>query len=92
MDSGLCPAPDNFLEIVEAAALVPEITRSDTEVDTYWLVAFESEKGSFSEAWSRAVAESRDAIGIAREAAKRGSGTERYAEVVDRLGLCKPQQ
>ena len=92
MASGLCPAPDEFLEIVEAAARVPEIIRTDTEVGTYWLAAFAREKGSFSEAWSRAVTESRDAIGNAREAAKGDSGAERYGEVVDRLGLRKPQQ
>lgn len=92
MDSGRCPSPIDLMEAVDIAATLPEIIRSDTEVGSYWLAGFQEESGSFDEAWSRAVAESREAIRSVSNAVENGAPKRRYAAIAARLGLRESSQ
>jgi ADP-ribosylglycohydrolase len=90
MVTGLCLSADDLLAATDVAADLPEIMRHDTEIGSYWRVAFERESGAFSEAWMRAIDECKDAIRIASGNTSSQSGADRYADIVDRLKLRDP--
>ena len=90
--SGRCPSPCDLMETVDIAATLPELIREDTEIGNYWLAAFQQEVGSFDEAWSQAVAESREAISVVSKTEKNGTTEQRYAEIAAQLGLREPNQ
>lgn len=88
MTAGYCPSPDELMAATDVAAKLPDIIRGDIEVWNYWRSTFERESGTFEEAWTRAIDECREAIQAASGTS--GSGTDRYAAIVDRLGLRDP--
>ena len=92
MDTGCCPSPSDLLAAVDVAATVPEMIRDDTEIGSYWLTCFQQEAGSFDEAWTRAVAESKDAINAVSHSVENGDPKQRYAEIADQLGLRKRER
>jgi hypothetical protein len=92
MVTGCHPSPADTLKAVEVAESLREIMRADTELGSYWLSVFERESGKFNQAWAQVVTESKDAIEIAAKSSTNGSGAERYAMIIDRLGLRKPSQ
>lgn len=92
LSSGCCPSPSDLMETVDIAATLPRLIREDTEIGNYWLSAFQREAGSFDEAWSQAVGESKEAIGAVAKTEKNGSPEQRYAAMVEQLGLREPDQ
>lgn len=92
LSSGCCPSPSDLMETVDIAATLPRLIREDTEIGNYWLSAFQREVGSFDEAWSQAVGESKEAIGAVAKTEKNGSPEQRYAAMVEQLGLREPDQ
>ena len=88
---GRPPSPDDFIAITKEAARLPEIVAEDMEVANYWRTAFERESGDFEQAWTRAIAESQEAITVVRNGTAEG-GREQYAQVVTSLGLTEPQR
>ncbi len=90
MVTGRHPSADDLLVATDVAAGLPEIMQRDTEIGSYWRVAFERESGAFSEAWMRAVDECKDAIRIVGRNISNLSGADRYADIVDRLKLRDP--
>ena len=85
--TGRYPSADDLLAATDVATNLPDIMQNDTEVGTYWRVAFERESGAFSEAWARAIDECKEAIRIADGNTSNESGADRYAGIVDRLKL-----
>ena len=85
--TGRYPSSDDLLAAIDVAADLPDIMQRDTEVGTYWRVAFERESGAFSEAWGQAIDECKEAIRVADGNTSNGSGADRYAGIVDRLRL-----
>lgn len=92
MATGRCPTPNYLFQAVDIAATLPEMIRNDTEIGNYWLGGFQREAGSFDEGWSRAVAESREAIYTASVSVKDGAPESSYAELAERLGLRVAEQ
>ena len=90
--SGCCPSPSDLMETMDIAATLPRLIREDTEIGNYWLSAFQWEAGSFDEAWSQAVAESKEAISAVSKTEKNGAPEQRYAAMVEKLGLREPDQ
>ncbi len=90
--SGCCPSPSDLMETADIAATLPRLIREDTEIGNYWRAAFQREAGSFDEAWSQAVAESKEAISAVSKTEKNGAPEQRYAAMVEQLGLCEPNQ
>lgn len=84
------PSPDEFLTSTKVAAQLLDIVADDPEIG-YWRTAFERESGAFDQAWMLAIAESREVISAADNSAMKLSAAERYADVVERLALRKPQ-
>ena len=80
------------MEAVDVAATLPELIREDTEIGNYWLTAFQREEGPFDEAWSQAVADCKEAIRVVSNTEKNGAPEQRYAAMVDQLGLREPNQ
>ncbi len=85
-------SPGDLLSTIDVATRIPEIMRHDPEIGSYWLGLFEQEAGSFTEGWSSAVSESKEAISAVSSIGKNSSGASRYDEIVDILGLREPAQ
>ena len=92
MSTGRCPSPDTLLEVTRIAATLPKIIQGDIEVGSYWRAAFEGESGTFNEAWAQAVTESREAIQAANMNSSNAIGADRYADMIDNLGLREPSR
>ena len=93
MVSGRCPSPEDLLVATDIAANIPEIIREDAETGDYWRVQFERETGSlFSESWSQAILECRDAIRSASENPSGMTGAGCYDKIIDRLRLRDPDR
>ena len=90
--TGRHPSPAQLLEATKVAATLPEIMQSDFEVGSYWRAAFERESGTFDEAWAQAVTECREAIQAASMNKSNTSGADRYAGIIDNLGLRDPSR
>ena len=90
--SGCCPSQSDLMEAVDVAATIPELIREDTEIGNYWLAAFQREGGSFDEAWSQAVAESKEAIRAVSGTETGGAPEQRYAAMVEQLRLREPNR
>ena len=80
------------METVDIAATLPRLIREDTEIGNLWLSAFQREVGSFDEAWSQAVAGSKEAISAVSKTEKNGAPEQRYAAIVEQLRLREPDQ
>ncbi len=85
--TGRYPSADDLLAATDVAADLPDVIQHDTEVGTYWRVAFEQKSGAFSEAWVRAIDECKEAIRVADGNTSNESGADRYASIVDCLKL-----
>ena len=88
--TGRHPSVDDLMATTRIAAGLPEIMRSDTEVGSYWRAAFERESGAFDDAWSLAIEECREAIGVVGTSASNANAADRYAALVERLKLRTP--
>ena len=91
MTAGRHPTPEDLLAVTEVAANLPDIIQGDIETGSYWRSAFEAESGPFEEAWSKAVAECKEAIRLA-DTGPGSAGTASYSLIIDRLGLRKPER
>ena len=92
MATGRYPSPDDFLETTKTAATLPEIIQGDVEVGSYWRTAFEQESGAFDDVWAETVAECREAIQTASMNRSNATGADRYADIIDNLGLRDPSR
>lgn len=90
VDTGRCPSPKELLEATDVAANLPEIMQRDTEIGSYWRTGFERDSRVFSDAWAQAINECKEAIQVAGKNTSTTVGTERYADIVDRLRLRDP--
>ena len=91
MTAGSRPAPEDLLAVTEVAANLPEIIQGDSEIGSYWRSAFEAESGPFDEAWSKAIAECREAIQLA-STKPASTAPESYSRIIDRLELRKRER
>lgn len=90
MATGSNPSPADLLAATEVAANLPDIMQGDTEAGSYWRTAFEAESGPFDEAWTKAVAECREAIRLADPSPAGTNGS--YTRIIDRLALREPDR
>ena len=81
------PSPDDLEAAITVAENLPALMQNDFEVWNYWRTSFERDSGPFEEAWERAVADSKDALRIARTSRSDSAGKERYSAIVDNLML-----
>ena len=79
------PSPADLLAATEVAANLPNIMQGDTETGSYWRAAFEAESGPFDEAWTKAIAECKEAIRLAGTSPASTNGS--YTRIIDRLAL-----
>lgn len=91
MVKGCPPSPDDLLGIAEEVAQLPDIVFGDFNIEN-WRTAFENEAGGFGQAWTVAVAQSRQAIEVAGNCVMHGTGAERYAHVLSSLELSHPKK
>lgn len=89
ISTGCSPSPDDLDAAITTASNLPALMEGDFEVWNYWRTAFEREAGPFSEAWERAITDSKHALRIAGTNPSNLTGAERYSAMVDNLMLRK---
>ena len=88
--AGCHPTLDALLKAVDVATSVPDIVKSDNELQ-YWLTFFERDIGPFISKWTQAIEESKQAIDSVSSVVQ-GTGSDRYRAVADALRLYDPER
>ena len=83
------PSPNDVGAAIRTAGCLPEIIRSDAELD-YWRIAFEQEAGNFDKAWAMATDEIREAVNLIAGYQSSTYGEDRYEATLSALKLRDP--
>ena len=86
--SGCHPTPDALLKAADVATSVPEIIKSNEELQ-YWLTFFERDIGPFASEWNQAIEECKRAIDSASNI-EQETGLDRYRAIAHVLRLYDP--
>lgn len=92
LKTGYPPGPIELEQIVQAAADVPGMIRSDADLETFWWNEIERVAGSFSEAWATSIDQCVSAIRVSETSLSRRNGKDGYERLIRELQLRKPER
>jgi hypothetical protein len=80
-----------LVKLIRVAEELPSWLGKDAEVNEFWITTWERESGrSFAEEWHAVIEETAEVAKVAGDAVSVGTAEERYATLLDALGLRDP--